>query len=204
MTGERGAETGNAAAGAKIGMWLFLLTELLFFSGAFLLYAVFRSRYAADFHAAAADESTAVGTANTVVLLTSSLTMALALAALRQGRARTSLLAQGATMLLGLVFLAVKGMEWAGKIGRGLYPDSPVLLRRDRGEVLFFGLYYTLTGIHAFHVVIGVGLIGVAFLLTSRGRLDAEHFGLLENAGLFWHFVDVVWIYLFPLFYLVT
>jgi len=204
MAGERGAETRDAAAGAKLGMWLFLLTELLFFSGAFLLYAVFRSRYAAGFHAAAADESATVGAANTVVLLTSSLTMALAVAALRRGRTRASLLSQAATITLGLVFLAAKGAEWAGKIGRGLYPDSPVLLRREHGEVLFFGLYYVLTGIHAVHVLIGVVLIGVALALTARGRLHAARPGLLENAGLFWHFVDVVWIYLFPLFYLVT
>jgi cytochrome c oxidase subunit III len=199
-----GAQERDAAAGAKLGMWLFLLTELLFFGGAFLLYAVFRSQYPGGFHAAAADESTAVGAANTVVLLTSSLTMALAVATLRRGRTRDSLIAQGATILLGLVFLAVKATEWAGKIGHGLYPDSPVLLGRSHGEVLFFGLYYVLTGIHAVHVLIGLGLIGSALLLTARGRLTAGRFGLLENAGLFWHFVDVVWIFLFPLFYLVT
>ncbi|HEY6001104.1 MAG TPA: cytochrome c oxidase subunit 3 [bacterium] len=205
MTAVAGAGAqAHGEGGAKLGMWLFLLTELLFFSGAFLLYAVFRARYAAGFHAAAADESTAIGTANTLVLLTSSLCMALAIAALRQGRVRASLLGQGATMLLGLVFLAVKATEWAGKIGRGLYPDSPVLLRREHGEVLFFGLYYVLTGIHAVHVAIGIGVIAAAFLLTARGRLGPGRYALLENAGLFWHFVDVVWIYLFPLFYLVT
>lgn len=199
-----GSQAPGAAEGAKLGMWLFLLTELLFFGGAFLLYAVFRSRYAAGFHVAAEEESTAMGAANTLVLLTSSLFMALAVAALRQGRRRASVLAQGATIALGLAFLAVKGAEWSEKIGRGLYPGSAELLRLGRGESLFFNLYYVLTGIHALHVLIGLGLIGFALLLTASGRLEAGRPGLLENAGLFWHFVDIVWIYLFPLFYLVT
>jgi len=200
--GESEARAGTA--GAKLGMWLFLFTELLFFGGMFLLYAVYRGRYAAGFHAAAAEESTVVGACTTALLLTSSLTMALAIAALRTGRRRFSLLAQGATILMGLGFLAVKSAEWLEKIGRGLYPDSPVLLERSHGEVLFFGLYYVMTGIHGLHVLIGVCLIAVTLGLTARGRLAAERCALLENTGLFWHFVDVIWIYLFPLFYLVT
>jgi cytochrome c oxidase subunit 3 len=190
--------------GARLGMWLFLFTELLFFGGMFLLYAVYRARYAAGFHAAAAEESTLVGAGNTALLLTSSLAMALAVAALRQGRARFSLFAQGATILMGAGFLAVKSLEWLTKIERGVYPGSAELLRRGHGEVLFFGLYFVMTGIHGIHVLIGIALIAVTFRLTARGRIGAQRYGLLENAGLFWHFVDVVWIYLFPLFYLVT
>jgi cytochrome c oxidase subunit 3 len=201
---EERAEAGAGAAGAKMGMWFFLFTELLFFGGMFLLYAVYRGRYAAGFHAAAAEEDTALGTFNTALLLTSSLTMALAVAATRRGRRGASLLAQGATILMGLGFLAVKYAEWSAKIARGLFPDSPALLARSHGEVLFFGLYYVMTGIHGLHVLIGIGLIAVSLALTARGRIDAERFALLENTGLFWHFVDVVWIYLFPLFYLVT
>jgi cytochrome c oxidase subunit III len=201
---EAGPEARTGAAGAKLGMWLFLFTELLFFGGMFLLYAVYRGRYAAGFHAAAAEENPVVGTCNTALLLTSSLTMALAVAALRGGRKRFSLLAQGATILMGAGFLAVKGAEWAAKIGRGLYPDSAVLLARSHGEVLFFGLYYVMTGIHGLHVLIGICLIAVTLGLTARDRLTAERFALLENTGLFWHFVDLVWIYLFPLFYLVA
>jgi cytochrome c oxidase subunit 3 len=196
--------TTDEAAGAKLGMWLFLFTELLFFGGMFLLYAVYRGRYAAGFHAAAAEENAAVGAFNTALLLTSSLAMAVAVAALRRGRRRLSLLAQAATMLMGAGFLVVKGTEWADKIGRGLYPDSPVLVARSHGEVLFFGLYYVMTGVHALHVAIGISVIGFTCALTARGRLDAERPTLLENTGLFWHFVDVIWIYLFPLFYLVT
>jgi cytochrome c oxidase subunit 3 len=201
---EREPEARTGAAGAKLGMWLFLFTELLFFGGMFLLYAVYRGRYAAGFHAAAAEENTLVGAGNTALLLTNSLTMALAVAALRAGRIRRSLLAQGATILMGLGFLGVKGAEWAAKIALGLYPGSAELLRRSHGEVLFFGLYYVMTGVHGIHVLIGVGLIGVTLALTARGAITAERFALLENAGLFWHFVDVVWIWLFPLFYLVT
>jgi len=198
------SEARTGAAGAKLGMWLFLFTELLFFGGMFLLYAVYRSRYAAGFHAAAAEENTVVGACNTALLLTSSLAMALAVAALRRGRTRFSILAQAATILMGIGFLAVKYTEWMAKIGHGLYPDSPVLLQRSHGEVLFFGLYYVMTGIHGLHVLIGISLIAVTLALTARGAITAERATLLENTGLFWHFVDVVWIYLFPLFYLVT
>lgn len=202
--GEAQPEARTGAAGAKLGMWLFLFTELLFFGGMFLLYAVYRGRYAAGFHAAAAEENTLVGAANTALLLTSSLTMALAVAALRRGRKRFSLLAQGATILMGAGFLAVKYTEWLAKIERGLFPGAAELLKRSHGEVLFFGLYYVMTGIHGLHVLIGICLIGVTLWLTARERLSAERFSLLENTGLFWHFVDVVWIYLFPLFYLVS
>jgi cytochrome c oxidase subunit 3 len=196
------AQTG--AAGAKMGMWFFLFTELLFFGGMFLLYAVYRGRYAAGFHAAAAEENTLIGSCNTALLLTSSLSMALAVAAIRRGRRVLSLAAQAATVVMGLGFLAIKYTEWMAKIGRGIYPDSPALLERSHGEVLFFGLYYVMTGIHGIHVLIGVCLIGASLLLTARGGITAERYVLLENAGLFWHFVDVIWIYLFPLFYLVT
>jgi cytochrome c oxidase subunit 3 len=199
-------ETGAGADGAraKMGMWFFLFTELLFFGGLFLLYAVYRGRYAVGFHAAAREENTALGAFNTALLLTSSLAMALATAAARRGERRRSLFAQGATIAMGLGFLAVKYLEWAAKIGRGLYPGSPALLERSHGEVLFFGLYYVMTGIHGLHVAIGAGLIGVCLALTARGKIGPHRVALLENAGLFWHFVDVVWIFLFPLFYLVT
>jgi cytochrome c oxidase subunit 3 len=192
------------ATGARLGMWLFLFTELLFFGGMFLLYAVYRARYAAGFHAAAAEENTLVGAGNTALLLTSSLALALAVTALRQGRTSRSLFAQGATILMGAGFLSVKSLEWLAKIGQGVYPGSADLLRRSHGEVLFFGLYFVMTGIHGIHVLIGIVLIAVTFALTARGRISARRYGLLENTALFWHFVDVVWIYLFPLFYLVT
>lgn len=202
-----GPETAAGAVdetGKRIGMWFFLFTEFLFFGGMFLLYAVYRTKFAADFHAAAADESLVLGGANTAVLLTSSLAMALAVAAVRAGRPRRSIALQRTVMALGGVFLVVKGVEWAAKIGRGIYPNGPTLLGLGNGQIIFFGLYFTMTGLHALHVLIGIAAVGAMARFTRRGLVAAGRAARLENTALYWHFVDIVWIYLFPLFYLVT
>jgi cytochrome c oxidase subunit 3 len=190
--------------GAKLGMWLFLFTEILLFGGMFLVYAVYRELHAADFHAAAADMSVALGAVNTVILLTSSLTMALAISAIKEGLRVRSVLYQAATVLLGVVFLVNKFFEWSSHIGHGIYPNSPELLSLSHGKILYFGLYYVMTGIHGLHVVIGVGIIVVTLVWTNQGKITGADFIKLENAGLFWHLVDVIWIYLFPLFYLIA
>ena len=190
--------------GAKLGMWLFLFTEILLFGGMFLIYAVYRQAYAADFHVAGEEMSLVLGAINTVILLTSSLTMVLAIVEIKRGDVKHSLLFQAATIVLGLVFLVNKYVEWSEHIRQGLYPDSPELLAMEHGKILFFGLYYVMTGIHAVHVAIGLGVIGFMTALTARGRITSSDYIKLENAGLFWHLVDVIWIYLFPLFYLIT
>ena len=190
--------------GKKMGMWFFLFTEILFFGGMFLLYAVFRSQYARAFHDAARGEDLLLGTINTVILLTSSFTIALAVAAVKRGEQVLSSRLQLATILLGLAFLAVKVFEWKAKIVLGIYPDSPVLLSLGKGEILFFGLYYMMTGLHGLHVLIGCILIAFTFSFTRHETINRGDFARLENTGLYWHFVDIVWIYLYPLFYLVT
>ncbi len=190
--------------GKKIGMWFFLFTEILFFGGMFLLYSVYRYRFAADFHRAARDESLVLGAINTAVLLTSSLLIALSVAAVRRGKSRLSTALQAGTVSLGAVFLIIKAFEWGAKIGHGLYPNGPALLALKRGEILFFGLYYTMTGIHGLHVIIGCGAILFMIRYTRRGVVTAGGFARLENTALFWHLVDIIWIYLFPLFYLIT
>jgi len=190
--------------GKKIGMWMFLFTELLFFGGMFLLYSVFRYRFALDFHNAAANENIVLGSVNTFILLTSSLTIALAIAAMRKGKGRLSAALQLATIAMGIVFLVIKYAEWAQKIGLGLYPNSPVLLQKPPGEILFFGLYYVMTGIHGLHVLIGIGVISCMVFFTVRKKITRQNPIRLENTGLYWHFVDIIWIYLFPLFYLIT
>ncbi|HTZ18027.1 MAG TPA: cytochrome c oxidase subunit 3 family protein [Dissulfurispiraceae bacterium] len=190
--------------GKKIGMWLFLYTELLFFGGMFLLYSVYRSRYSAEFHASAMEENIILGSTNTVILLTSSFFIALSIAAIKAGRRRLSTGLQLATIICGITFLVIKYFEWAAKIVKGIYPDSSVLLGMGQGETLFFGLYYVMTGIHGIHVLIGVIIISIMLSLTQRGIINRENFVKLENTGLYWHFVDIVWIYLFPLFYLIT
>jgi len=191
-------------AGSKLGMWLFLFTEVLLFGGLFLVYSVYRSMHPQDFHAAAAGLSTVLGTVNTVILLTSSLTMALAISALQRGKTAASVLLQAATIVLGLVFLVNKYFEWSGHIHEGLYPNAPELLTRSHGEILFYGLYYIMTGLHGIHVVAGLVLIGIMLALTRRHRITGADHVKLENAGLYWHLVDLIWIYLFPLFYLIT
>jgi cytochrome c oxidase subunit 3 len=206
MAGSReAAEEGRGDyVGAKMGMWIFLFTELLLFGGMFLLYSVYRSKYPVDFHRSAADLDLFLGTTNTVVLLTSSLTMVLAIATMKRGNRNRSFVWQLTTLSFGLFFLANKYMEWSAHITHGIYPDSAVLLAMSRGEIIFFSLYFVMTGIHGLHVLIGIGAIAATMLFTVRQRITPHAFVKLENTGLYWHFVDIIWIYLFPLFYLIT
>jgi cytochrome c oxidase subunit 3 len=198
-------ETGHIDyAGKKMGMWFFLFTEILFFGGMFLLYSIFRYKYAQDFHSAAAEENIILGTINTVILLTSSFTIALSISAIKKGEKVSSIILQLATILMGVVFLIIKYFEWSAKITMGIYPDSPVLLALSKGEILFFGLYYVMTGLHGLHVLVGVVVISFMLYFTRRETINRENYARLENTGLYWHFVDIVWIYLYPLFYLVT
>ncbi len=190
--------------GAKLGMWLFLFTEILLFGGMFLLYSIYRTTNTADFHEAAKEMSVTIGAINTVILLTSSLTMVLSISAIKQGAKVRSLVLQAATVVLGFAFLVNKYFEWTGHIRHGYYPNSPELLAMSHGKILYFGLYYVMTGIHGIHVLIGAGIICFTFILTMRGVVTSADYVKLENTGLFWHLVDVIWIYLFPLFYLIT
>lgn len=190
--------------GAKLGMWLFLFTEILLFGGMFLLYSIYRTVHTADFHEAAKEMSLTIGAINTVILLTSSMTMALSISAIKSGATVRSLLLQAATVVLGSAFLVNKFFEWREHILHGYYPDSPGLLTMAHGKILYFGLYYVMTGIHALHVLIGAGIICFTLILTKRGAVSSADYVKLENTGLFWHLVDVIWIYLFPLFYLIT
>lgn len=201
-----GAETRGRADGdrGRIGMWLFLSTEALLFGGLFLLYAVYRWRYAAPFHEASLELSRAFGALNTVVLITSSLAVALAVRELREGSAQRAERFLAAAIALGGCFLAIKAYEWGEKFGRGLYPGAAALAARGPGQILYFGLYFTMTGLHALHVIVGMSVLGWVLALAARGGADARHRIKLENAGLFWHLVDIVWIFLFPLFYLIA
>ncbi len=198
------ANTDRDYTGAKLGMWLFLFTEILLFGGMFLLYSIFRTVHTADFHEAAKEMSLSIGAINTVILLTSSMTIALSISAIQRGARARSMVLQAATVILGFAFLVNKYFEWTEHIRHGYYPSSPELLSMGHGEILYFGLYYVMTGIHALHVLIGAGVICFMLVLTQLGRVSSADYVKLENAGLFWHLVDVIWIYLFPLFYLIT
>lgn len=188
---------------AKLGMWLFLFTEILLFGGMFLVYSVYRKVNTAAFHEAGLEMNVTIGAVNTIILLTSSLTMALSISAIKAGNKTRSILLQAATIILGIAFLVNKYFEWSNHIRHGFYPDSPQLLAMSHGKILFFGLYYVMTGIHALHVIIGMGVIGFVLVMTLRGSVSGSDYIKLENAGLFWHLVDIIWIYLFPLFYLI-
>ncbi|HLC18803.1 MAG TPA: cytochrome c oxidase subunit 3 family protein [Thermodesulfobacteriota bacterium] len=189
--------------GSKLGMWLFLATEVFFFAALFLLYAAYRLRYAEGFRQASSSLSLFAGTVNTAVLITSSLTAALSVAAIRRGRKNHSTLLLLTTVGLGAVFLVNKYFEWQDKFSHGIYPDSAVLAGLGGGESVFYGLYFFTTGMHALHVIGGVALLCLVAALVYTGRVDGQDSIRLENSVLYWHLVDVIWIYIFPLFYLI-
>jgi len=190
--------------GSKMGMWIFLFTELLFFTGLFLLYSAYRAKYAFDFHNAANELNIIFGTINTLILLTSSLTMALSISAIQKGNKKLCLILILATLILGIAFLTNKYFEWGEKIHHNIYPNSTKLMERERGEIIFFGLYFTMTGIHGLHVLVGVIILSLLLIFVIRDKINNSDYIKLENFGLYWHFVDIIWIYLFPLFYLIT
>ena len=190
--------------GTRMGVWLFLFTELLLFGGMFFLYSVYRFVNQEQFHIAAKELNTLVGTFNTIILLTSSLTMALSIAAIQRNNKSLSIFLQALTMLLAFGFLVNKYFEWSIKFHHGIFPGSEVLINKPKGEILFFGLYYVMTGLHGLHVIIGMVLIGVMTRLTIKNVINQDSYVKLEAAGLYWHLVDIIWIFLFPLFYLIT
>jgi len=190
--------------GAKLGMWLFILSELLLFGGMFILYSIYRYKNPVDFHHASRELDVILGTLNTLILLTSSLTMALSISAIQKGNRKLSTYLLIATIFFGLLFLLNKGIEWSTKMNHGIYPSSPILLERPKGELLFFGLYYVMTGLHGLHVLVGVAVLSVMLNFLLRDKISQTHFVPLENSGLYWHLVDIIWIFLFPLFYLIT
>lgn len=188
---------------SKMGMWLFLLTELLLFGGMFLLYAGYRFLYTDGFKAAALEMNTFIGAVNTIILLTSSLSIALSIAAMQRAQKKLTIALLLFTLFCGLAFLVNKYFEWSHEINNGIYPKGPALENMSQGEVLYFGLYYTMTGLHGLHVIAGMIFIGVILAFVIRGKITSTNFTKLENSGLYWHLVDIIWIFLFPLFYLI-
>lgn len=189
-------------AGAKLGMWLFLYTEFLLFGGLFVLYAVYLHRYPAEFAAAAATLNTALGAANTVILLTGSLLVAISVSAVRLGQQKLARWMLWGGVLSGVLFLFNKYIEWSTEIQHGIYPSSPILAERAQGEIIFFGLYYATLGLHGIHVLVGALILAVMAIWVGKGIIRRDDFVKLENSGLYWHLVDLVWIFIFPLYYL--
>lgn len=184
----------------QFGMWSFLATETLFFGGLFLFYAVARWTNAAGFAAGARHTDIVFGTANTVVLLTSSLTMAIGERAVSAGLVRLGKAMVGATVLLGVTFLVVKGFEYAKDLSEQLLPGEDFPLH-ETGAAQFWAFYWTATVIHAIHLTIGLGIVGR--LLLIRNETLAAKRTAAEGTALYWHLIDVVWVFLYPLLYLV-
>jgi len=199
---------------AALGMWLFLATEIMFFGGLFCTYLVYRYWYYHEFAAGSRSIDLKWGTINTAVLICSSLTVALSVRAAQLGKRKVLVVLLLLTLLFGLIFLGIKGIEWKSKFdehhvpGIGFsaadimheYPQIPI----DSQHIqIFFSLYFAMTGLHALHMIIGIGLFSVITYYAYKGRYGPGYYTPLENAGLYWHFVDIVWIYLFPLLYLI-
>jgi cytochrome c oxidase subunit 3 len=189
---------------SKTGMWLFLFTEMLLFAGLFVVYTVYRYRNATAFHLAAHELSVVVGTVNTIILLISSATIAMSITAIQKKSKKLALALLFITLALGFAFLVNKYFEWGHHIKDNIYPGSAELALRGQGDVLFYGLYFFMTGLHALHIIVGMIFIAVVARLIMKDKIDSGNFALLENSGLYWHLVDLIWIFLFPLFYLIT
>jgi cytochrome c oxidase subunit 3 len=189
--------------GAKIGMWLFLYTEIMLFGGLFVLYAAYLTEYSSDFIAAGKDLDLVFGLLNTVILLISSFMVAAAITAVRRNTSKVAVAFLISAIAMGIFFLINKYFEWGHKFEIGIYPNSPELLDSPPGRNIFFGLYYVITGLHGLHIVIGLVLLIVALCFVLWKRVAADNYGVLENAGLYWHLVDLIWIFIFPLFYLI-
>lgn len=191
---------------SSLGMWLFLATEVMFFGGVFAAYTIYRGMYLPGFEVGSHHLSIKLGALNTIVLLCSSLTMALAVRAASLGKRRHLVTFLVLTLLLGLAFVGVKLVfEWYHDYEVGLAPGLNWTYDglHARSAQLFFVFYFTLTGIHALHMVIGVGVLSVLIAMAAKGRFTPENSNAVEMAGLYWHFVDIIWIFLFPLLYLI-
>jgi cytochrome c oxidase subunit 3 len=189
---------------SKLGMWLFLFTELILFGGLFLVYSIYRFMNEEAFAAASFHLDVFIGTINTVVLISSSATVAIAITAIQQKRYKLTINLLLVTILASIIFMVNKYFEWGHKFELGLYPGGDAFNALDGGERLFYVLYYFMTGLHGLHVVIGASLIAWVAWEVKVGKQSHDNFAFLENAGLYWHLVDLIWIFLFPLMYLIS
>jgi cytochrome c oxidase subunit 3 len=191
-------------AASRIGMWLFIFTELFLFAGLFIVFSVYRYKYHEAFHLASQELNVTVGTINSIILLLSGMTMGISYLTIQKGLKKATIWLLSITIVLGIIFLTNKYFEWKVKLEHGLYPGSQELINLSKGDVLFFGLYFFMTGLHALHLIAGLVLIAVVIGGVLRDKVNSTKYSLLENTSLYWHLVDLVWIFLFPLFYLIN
>ena len=190
---------------ATLGMWVFLMTEVLFFGGLFLTYTLYRMWYPDMFLEAHRHLNIPLGAANTIVLIGSSLTMAMAVRSAQLGERSKLVIFMILTMILGAVFLGIKGIEYTDKINHHLVPGPNFAFPAPwtQQAQLYFSLYFAMTGLHALHMIVGLGIMAVMTVWSWQGRFSPEYYTPIEITGLYWHFVDIVWIFLFPLLYLI-
>jgi len=190
----------------ELGIWLFLAQEVMFFGGLFLAYTFYRTRYHEAFVEAGHHLDVRLGALNTVVLITSSLTMALAVRSAQAGKNAAVRNFVLVTMLLGVVFLGVKSLEYHDKYVDHLIPGASFAFHgvHQQGAQIFYLLYFLMTGMHALHMLIGFGIMVALLVWNSRGKVSATYPSRVEAVGLYWHFVDIIWIFLFPLLYLIA
>jgi len=194
---------GQQLEASVLGMWVFLVTEVMFFGGLFMAYILYRSMYPDAWLAGSHELNEMLGGINTVVLIFSSLTMALAVRAAQVGSWMGQVVNLILTIIFGTIFLVVKYFEYAAKFEHHLVPGAHFDPARDPAQQLYFSLYFMMTGIHALHMVVGIVLMLIILRMAWKGRFSAEYYGPVEVSGLYWHFVDIVWIFLFPLLYLI-
>jgi cytochrome c oxidase subunit III len=194
---------------AMLGMWTFLITEVLFFGGMFTAYAIYRSLYPAAFASTSQYMDVALGGTNTAVLICSSLSMALAVRFAQLSRRIPLVISLICTMFFGTIFLVIKGVEYHNKWVEWLVPGLHFDVTRyaspqfaHNAQILFF-LYFAMTGMHALHMIIGLGLLTYLLVQSARNTFSSAYYTPVEMIGLYWHFVDIVWIFLFPLLYLI-
>ncbi len=190
---------------AKLGMWLFLVTEVLLFGGLFVAYGVFRAWYPEMFYNAHKQLDVVLGTVNTIVLITSSVTMALAIRFMQVDKKKQTSLFLILTLLLAFTFLVIKYFEYSHKIELGQLPGKFYTFQGIQGNNphIFFSIYFTMTGLHGLHILLGMIVIGWVLFRTGRDHFSSEYYTPIEMTGLYWHLVDLIWIFLFPLLYLI-
>ena len=194
---------------STLGMWIFLITEIMFFGGMFAVYTVYRNFYPTVFAIASSSLNEVIGALNTGVLLLSSFTMVMAVRAGQLGQSKAIVWFLILTLLFGGIFLGVKAYEWNEKFEEHHIPGQASfhlegVAPADQGHAqLFFSIYFAMTGLHALHMVIGVGILLTLIVQANKGRFSASYYTPVDVAGLYWHFVDIIWIFLFPLLYLI-
>ena len=194
--------------GAKLGFWLFMFTEVMMFGAMFLVFTYYFALNTADYLAASHSLDRVLGGTNTVILLISALTMGLGLVKMKAGDVKGAKLMIWATIILALAFLGIKAVEWSHEIHKGVFLGMEALTLGNeatlpRGEILFFGMYFTMTGLHGFHILIGIGIMLWLLKRINAGLVNKDHHILHFNITLYWDLVHLIWVFVFPLFYMI-